>query len=111
MPVSPALPCRVSTCRYMQPCPVHAQQLARAARDARPHWDGWYRTAKWRRLRARRLDESPLCVECLVVAVIIAATDVDHVVPHRGDPVLFWDYANTQSLCHQHHSQKTGRGL
>ena len=37
------------------------------------------------------------------------ATDVDHIVPHRGDPALFWDEDNWQALCHRHHSVKTRR--
>jgi 5-methylcytosine-specific restriction protein A len=28
-----------------------------------------------------------------------AAYQVDHVVPHRGDQLLFWDRSNWQSLC------------
>jgi 5-methylcytosine-specific restriction enzyme A len=24
---------------------------------------------------------------------------VDHITPHRGDPLLFFDFDNTQSLC------------
>jgi len=35
------------------------------------------------------------------------ATDVDHIVPHRGDQRLFWDESNWQALCHRHHSIKT----
>ena len=30
---------------------------------------------------------------------LVSATVVDHVVPHRGDPVLFWDESNWQSQC------------
>lgn len=37
------------------------------------------------------------------------ATDVDHIVPHRGDQVLFWDRSNWQGLCHDCHSFKTAR--
>jgi 5-methylcytosine-specific restriction protein A len=39
----------------------------------------------------------------------IAATVVDHVVPHRGDMALFWDPKNRQSLCdtcHNSHKQR-----
>lgn len=36
-----------------------------------------------------------------------AATDLDHINPHKGDMVLFWDKDNWQGLCHSHHSQKT----
>lgn len=28
---------------------------------------------------------------------------VDHIVPHRGDQTLFWDRANWQPLCPDHH--------
>jgi 5-methylcytosine-specific restriction protein A len=36
--------------------------------------------------------------------------DVDHIVPHRGDPKLLRHWDNLQSLCHRHHSLKTARG-
>jgi 5-methylcytosine-specific restriction protein A len=39
----------------------------------------------------------------------VKATDVDHIVPHRGDSILFWDQNNWQALCHRHHSIKTRR--
>ena len=35
------------------------------------------------------------------------ATDVDHIVPHRGDMSLFWDVNNWQALCHECHARKT----
>ena len=34
-------------------------------------------------------------------------TVVDHIRPHRGDPVLFWDEKNWQSLCKSCHDKKT----
>jgi 5-methylcytosine-specific restriction protein A len=39
----------------------------------------------------------------------VKATDVDHIVPHRGNSKLFWDQGNWQPLCHKHHSIKTRR--
>jgi 5-methylcytosine-specific restriction protein A len=33
-----------------------------------------------------------------------AGTVVDHIQPHKGDPVLFWSQANWQTLCSTHHS-------
>lgn len=38
---------------------------------------------------------------------VVGATQVDHVTPHKGNPELFWDEANWQSLCHRCHSRKT----
>jgi 5-methylcytosine-specific restriction enzyme A len=35
------------------------------------------------------------------------AEEVDHIVPHKGDPVLFWDTRNWQGLCkHDHQTIK-----
>jgi len=35
---------------------------------------------------------------------LTAATVVDHITPHKGDQVLFWDKGNWQSLCVTHHN-------
>ena len=40
---------------------------------------------------------------------ITLATDVDYIVPHRGDPALFYDETNLQSLCKACHSRKTAK--
>ena len=39
--------------------------------------------------------------------MLIAATIVDHIVPHKGDLALFYDQTNWQSLCKRHHDIKT----
>jgi 5-methylcytosine-specific restriction protein A len=49
----------------------------------------------------------PLCVECERVGKLIAATIVDHIISHKGDPILFWDESNWQALCRQCHNRKT----
>ena len=47
--------------------------------------------------------------------MFVMATVVDHIQPHRNDPVLFWDVENWQSLCELHHNaakqaeEKNGR--
>lgn len=68
-----------------------------------------YRTTRWRRLRLIHLAAHPLCADCGSVGLVTAATDVDHIKPHRGDPALFWARSNWQSLCHPCHSRKTAR--
>lgn len=40
---------------------------------------------------------------CLQDGTVTAATVVDHVEPHKGDRVLFFDSNNLQSLCKLHH--------
>lgn len=36
---------------------------------------------------------------------------VDHIIPHRGDAVLFWDKANWQGMAYDCHNAKTLKGL
>ena len=62
---------------------------------------------RWRKLRNRFIAQHPHCAECLKRGVITMATDVDHIIPHRGDARLLYDEANLQSLCKSCHSKKT----
>jgi 5-methylcytosine-specific restriction protein A len=64
---------------------------------------------KWREARLVHLAEHPLCLECLTAALIVPATEVDHIVPHKGDMATFWDRKNLQSLCIACHSAKTAK--
>ena len=66
---------------------------------------------KWRNARARFLRKHPLCVKCRENGKLTPATVVDHIIPHRGDPVLFWDESNWQPLCRDCHGEKTGMGM
>lgn len=62
---------------------------------------------RWKRARIMWLQDHPLCAECHRRGRVSAATVVDHIVPHRGDSVLFWRRSNWQSLCkHCHDSWK-----
>ena len=65
---------------------------------------------RWQRARVGWLMAHPLCVMCEAEGKVVAATVVDHVVPHRGDMDLFWDNTNWQSLCGDCHKAKTARG-
>lgn len=58
-------------------------------------------------MRAAQLIREPYCRDCGVHGVRAMATDVDHIVPHRGNRTLFYDETNLQSLCHACHSRKT----
>jgi 5-methylcytosine-specific restriction enzyme A len=64
---------------------------------------------RWRRARAAYLARHPLCVPCRAAGRLASATVVDHIVPHGGDPVLFWDEGNWQGLCKPCHDAKTAR--
>ena len=66
---------------------------------------------KWRDARAAYLKRHPLCVACQAEGKLKPATVVDHIIPHRGNQLLFWDEKNWQPLCKAHHDQKTGQGM
>ena len=68
-------------------------------------------SADWRKARRRFLAVNPLCAACLKRGVLTPATVVDHILPHRGNPQLFWDESNWQPLCKRCHDKKTGSGL
>ena len=48
-------------------------------------------TRAWQKARKKYLEAHPLCVECMKEGRYVKATDVDHIIPHRGDRTLFWD--------------------
>lgn len=66
-----------------------------------------YNNDRWKRSRALFLQLHPWCEECRKQGKLVPATDVDHIVPHRGDMTLFWDEGNWQALCHECHARKT----
>lgn len=77
---------------------------------------------RWRKAAKRFLSEYPLCgrrpggvapvmSQCHDEGRISAAVQVDHVEPHRGDPVKFWDERNWQPLCRECGARKSQAGL
>ena len=109
MPSKPKVPCRHPGCPELVPagqryCEKHRTQHPEESRSASGRGYG----SKWQRARKRYLEAHPLCVECMKDGRYARATDVDHIVAHRGDQKLFWDESNWQALCHRHHSIKTG---
>ena len=63
--------------------------------------------SRWQKARAAYLKKHPLCVDHEKLGQVVQAEIVDHIIPHRGDMVLFWDSDNWQSLCkHCHDSHK-----
>lgn len=97
-------------------CPDHqAERLAqsRAAKARAKETVGaragghLYHSVRWRKERRDHLARHPLCIECQADGLVIVATEVDHIKPHRGDLKLFWQRANWQSLCRPCHSRKT----
>lgn len=61
-----------------------------------------YASAKWKALQESQLRNYPQCEKCGD-----KATEVHHVIPHRGNEDLFYDPSNLISLCHTCHSEET----
>lgn len=53
--------------------------------------------------------ENALCVYCKRNGFLVAAIQVDHIIPHRGDQNLFWDRSNWQGLCGSCGGEKSAR--
>lgn len=95
--------------RQREERPQEAQEAAQAADRRRGTSASRGYGHAWRKARAGFLSEHPFCAECMRLGKVVAATVVDHIVPHGGDRMLFWDRTNWQALCASCHSRKTAR--
>lgn len=90
-------------------CEVHLNDRRRSDRDYKMRRSdveeqAFYKSERWRRLRAWKLRQNPICEICNTAA----ATIVDHIRPIKkgGDPMLV---DNLQSVCAACHNRKHGR--
>lgn len=58
-----------------------------------------YQTKWWWRARAIMRRDHPWCVFCASKGLQVRMKMVDHKTPHRGNPALFFNFNNLQSLC------------
>ena len=91
-------------------CESHKRKRNKIGEASRPSAAKRGYGSRWREARRAWLAKHPLCVLCGESGRTVAASVVDHVVPHRGDRQLFWDSSNWQSLCEKCHNRKTARG-
>lgn len=88
MPAAAPRPCTYPGCgRLVRDgsgrCEAHAHK------DNRPNSSKRGYGAAWQKARAVFLRINPLCVHCHQSGRLTAASVVDHIEPHRGDPELF----------------------
>lgn len=112
MAMKPKHPCNKVGCRNLTTeryCEEHKVETHKAYDRYRGSAAERGYNSRWRRYRAQYIREHPLCCECEQAGIVTPTFAVDHIIPHRGDPELFWDPANHQPLCKRHHDQKTVR--
>jgi 5-methylcytosine-specific restriction protein A len=93
--------------KYFRPAGVPAKpsridpQAVRRAEDNR-----FYQRAQWKRVRAIKLDQNPLCEECESKGLTVLAEQVHHIRPRKLFPDLAFDLANLQALCRSCHTRE-----
>ena len=117
VPTRPLRPCHKPRCPNLTSrkfCAVHEQRALELARErdrqrGSAHARGY--NARWERERKAFLEAHPLCMceEHQARDDAPAGDTVDHIIPHRGDPVLFWDQRNWQTMTKRCHDRKTAR--
>ena len=105
----PLRPCKKPGCFALTSegyCPEHKPK--KAARRESAEYHSWYNKPIWKNdLRPAQLMRQPFCCSCQTEGRRTRATVVDHVIPFRGDWLLFVDPRNHQSLCKNCHDRKT----
>ena len=112
MPRLPDHPCAHPGCPRLvlhgrKYCDAHAGKHPEETRSASSRGYG----KRWQKASKAFLRRHPLCAECERNGRYVAATVVDHITPHRGDPKLFWDESNWQPLCKACHDRRRTAGL
>jgi len=89
----------------MRPVVAYLERQPDQDRAERHPWRAWYGTARWRALAKKiKLRDLFTCKRCGLIDGNKRGVEADHRIPHRGDPVLFWDEDNLQTLCKSCHS-------
>lgn len=82
------------------------------ARRNEPPWRRWYKLVRWQALRLQIFERDGFTCQrkdCGALVGDMSQLVCDHVKPHRGSPLLFWDPANLQTLCKPCHDKAKQR--
>lgn len=92
---------------------MNEQQRSRQ-RDATQPWRAWYKTARWQKLKLSvHVRDMYVCqrtgVICLGKYPAPNSPVANHKQPHRGDPELFWDPDNIETIAKSVHDSDVQR--
>lgn len=108
MPYAPPKPCRHPGCPQLVDTGYCDSHRALKPKRSTDHHRA-RKTASFRRQREAFLRDNPFCAEHDRHGVKRLGGVLDHIKPHRGDDVLFWDQDNWQNLCRECHNAKSSR--
>jgi len=103
-------PCTYPACPklvHQGRCSDHDRTIRRAVNERRDKPTYRLYGPAWRKYRIAFLRAHPFCMCEKHAGKLVAASIVDHIVPHHGDEMLFWDPENHQSLAKACHDAKT----
>lgn len=91
--------------------PTRSEQDRSRQRAEDQPWRTWYGTARWKRLRRKIWKrDGYVCVATGVALVgnypAPNSPVADHIIWHKGDPDLFWDEDNLQTLSKAYHDRE-----
>ena len=110
MASKPLRPCKHPGCAELTRDGWCRKHKPKHRRRTSAEYHGWYQLPIWTDdLRPAQLLREPFCRECAQRGMRTWATDVDHIVDHKGVWARFIDRENLESLCHSCHSRKTMR--
>lgn len=68
-----------------------------------------YASTAWRNASLQFRRENPICKSCEARGIVRPSQCTDHSIPHKGDPVIFWDRSLWVAMCNTCHNSKSGR--
>lgn len=83
-------------------CEKHDEAKSQVKRRKSSEYQSLYKTKRYLKRRQVFLSLNPWCTRCGTVA-----TELDHIVPHKGSTTRFFDEKNWQGLCKRCHDNKT----
>lgn len=110
MATSSLRPCTYPGCKALQHgsrCDAHKYQERRNLDKTRPSPRARGYDSRWEKYSKTYLEKNRECRAQVVNVCTGMAMVVDHIKPHKGDMVLFWNPSNHQPLCKACHDYKT----